>query len=193
VNPLTRDPQIRLVKTIAIPPASTPVEEGDVVTYAFRVVNTGNITLEDIRVEDVVGGVTVTNATGWSGPLAPGEEHTDAFSATYALAQADIDNGFFANTAQVIGSSVGGTPDDVLDTSGTDIDNDTETVLEFDRIKAITVVKSADADALQSPPMEGDPITYNFVITNTGNVTLTNVVLTDDLAGIELDDDTIDT
>ncbi|MCX7301377.1 MAG: hypothetical protein NTX73_13585, partial [Rhodobacterales bacterium] len=48
---------------------------------------------------------------------------------------------------------------------------------------AITLVKTADASAIGDPEL-GDLITYSFTIRNAGNVTLTNVSLTDPLTGI---------
>lgn len=190
VNALGRAPAIALVKSIATQPDS-PVQAGDVITYAFTIENTGNITLENIRIEDLVTDVQVTNVTGWTGPLGPTETNSDAFTATYVLKQSDIDNGEFANTAQVIGSSIGGTVDDVRDVSGTDTTNDTPTPFPIDLDKGISIVKSADDSALQTPPQAGDEISYSFVITNIGNVTLTDVVLTDTLAGIVLPQTTI--
>src|SRR5690606_9967425 len=110
---------------------------GDVITFGFEIRNTGNVTIEKIRIEDQVAGVVVHNTSGWTGPLEAGAANTDAFTATYALTQDDIDQGFFANTAKVFGSSVGGTPDDVTDISGTDIDNDTPTEQTFDKVTGL--------------------------------------------------------
>ncbi len=180
ITDLTRDPQIRLIKTITNAALSTPPKAGDVITFGFEIRNTGNVTISNIRLEDQVAGVVVHNISGWKGPLAAGEINTDAFTATYSLTQEDIDKGSFANTAKVIGSSVGGTPDDVSDISGTDIENDEPTVQPLDKLTGLTIVKS-ETHALSTPPKAGDVITYSFVVTNTGNVTLSNVVVTDPL------------
>ena len=187
---LTREPQIRLIKTITDAALSNPAQAGDIITFGFEIHNTGNVTINNIRIDDQVTGVVVHNS-GWTGPLEAGAVNTDAFTATYALTQDDIDNGLFANTAIVVGTSVGGkTPDDVTDISGTDIDNDNPTEQVFDKQKGLSIVKS-ETHAFSTPPVPGDLITYSFVVTNTGNVTLTNVVVADPLPDLVMPETTI--
>lgn len=171
VNILTRAPLISLEKTIS-GDLSAMLVAGDEITYAFKIVNTGNITIENIRIEDVVGGVTVANPTGWNGPMVPGEENIDAFVATYTLKQEDIELGTFTNTAKVFGTSSGGAANDVTD--------DSTAVLSIDQTPGISIVKTADKARIEKAKI-GDEITYTFVVTNTGNVTLSNVVVTDPL------------
>ncbi len=50
----------------------------------------------------------------------------------------------------------------------------------------IALIKTSDTSALSGPPVAGETVTYNFAITNTGNLTLTNVTLTDTLPGISI-------
>lgn len=183
-TPLDRDPSIKLIKTLEASSLPKPAKAGDVIKFNFAVHNTGNVTLEKIRIEDRVTDVQVINQSGWTGPLEPGEVNTDAFTATYALKQSDIDAGVFANTARVYGSSVNGTPDDVTDISGTDLTNDDETIVELETSASVTIVKS-ETHAFSSPTQVGEVITYSFLVTNTGNLTLTNVIVEDPLAGLE--------
>ncbi len=182
-TPLDRDPSIKLIKTLEASSLPKPAKAGDVIKFNFAVHNTGNVTLENIRIVDLVTDVQVVNQSNWTGPLEPGEANTDAFTATYALKQSDIDAGTFANTAQVYGSSVNGMPDDVTDISGTDLTNDDKTVVELETSASVTIVKS-EAHAFSSPTQVGEVITYSFLVTNTGNLTLTNVIVEDPLVGL---------
>lgn len=190
---LARAPEIRLVKTIASAVFSTPPAPGDVVTYAFAIHNTGNVTLTNIALTEQPG-VAVANPSGWTGPLEAGDVNTDAFTATYALTQADIDRGSFANTAVVSGAGpgTGGTPQTVTDTSGTDITNDLPTEQAIDVVSSLAIVKSHTA-VLSTPPRPGDVITYSFLVTNIGNVTLRDVAVSDPLADLVMPVKTIET
>ncbi|QYM72431.1 DUF11 domain-containing protein [Pseudochrobactrum sp. Wa41.01b-1] len=182
-TPLDRDPSIKLIKTLEASSLPKPAKAGDVIKFNFAVHNTGNVTLEKIRIVDLVADVQVINQSSWTGPLEPGEANTDAFTATYALKQSDIDAGTFANTAKVFGSSVNGTPDDVTDISGTDLTNDDKTVVELETSASVTIVKS-ETHSFSSPSQVGEVITYSFLVTNTGNLTLTNVIVEDPLVGL---------
>ncbi len=179
-----RAPAIELEKSVESTDFSTPPAVGDAITYKFTIRNTGNVSIDDIRIVDEIPGVEVVNAN-WSGPLGAGMVNEDAFTATYRLTQEDIDRGSVTNVATVIGSSVGGTTkDDVTD-------SDDETV-RIDQIKGLSIVKTHEAE-LSDPPRPGDTITYHFHVTNTGNVTLTDVVVTDPLEGLDMPVTTIET
>jgi uncharacterized repeat protein (TIGR01451 family) len=159
-----QDPNISLVKT-ANPQAFVNV--GETITYTFTITNTGNVTLTNVVINDPLTGsvdLAVTPST-----LAPTQ--TGTATATYAITQADIDAGQVLNTATATGEDPGG--DTVEDT-------DDETIQGPKQEPAITVVKTADP---QTYSAVGDIITYTFSVTNTGNVTLTNVVINDPLTG----------
>ena len=92
---------------------------GDEVTYAFTVTNTGNVSLSDVTVTDVL-------ATMSGGPisLAVGASDSTTFTATYEVTAADVTAGGVENTATAVGSPPSG--DDVTDVSdaGTDANGD---------------------------------------------------------------------
>lgn len=180
---LQRDPQISLLKTITAADLSNPPQVGDLITYGFEIENTGNVTLTDIELSDAVADVDIANPTNWSGPLVPGAINTDAFTATYRLKQADIDAGQFDNDASVAGTGTdsGGTPTIVRDSSAAS--------QLLTRTSSLSIVK-AETALLSTPPIAGDTIEYSFVLTNTGNTTLTNVVLDDPLPGLVMNDPT---
>ncbi len=99
-------PGIEIVKT-ADP--ATYDEAGDVISYAFRVKNTGNVTLYDVTVTDPL----VTVSGGPLASLAVGAEDSTTFTATYTITQDDVDAGAVTNIATATGTPPVG--DDVTD------------------------------------------------------------------------------
>nr|WP_244631695.1 hypothetical protein [Plantibacter sp. CFBP 8804] len=146
---------------------TTVANAGEDVTYSFLVTNTGNVTLTDVQV--VEGDFTGTGELSQvvcppaAGSLAPAAAVT--CEATYTVTQADVDAGSVTNSATATGTPPnGGTPP---------VSPPSETTVAFPATAAITVVKSADAVA-QDGLAVGQVVTYSFLLTNTGNVTLTN-------------------
>lgn len=153
---------------------------GAILRYTMTVVNTGNVTLHDVHITDELVDDAVTfdwdsstvAATG-TGILAPGEKVTA--TATYAVTNDDIDDAFVLNEATVHGTSPN--DDDVSDT------DDARTDIEH--APAIAIVKDVDKAMLEGDEaVAGMTLTYSFTITNTGNVTLNDVKLSDNLNGI---------
>ena len=175
----TYDPSIALVKTADTSGLSAPPVDGETITYRFAVTNTGNVTLTDITIaENLIGAVVSGTITS----LDPGDTDTATITATYAITQVDIDAGEVTNSATVTGTDPFDT--DVTDDSGTTTGDDDPLVTPLVRTPGISLTKTATA--LGAAPREGDVITYAFRIENTGNVTLTDVTVTDDLVGIVL-------
>jgi len=163
VVPLPEQPSVRLIKTGAL---ST---DGNSVLYSFSIINTGDVTLKNLTITDhqLTGG---TNTFTPSVDLAPGV--TAVSRETYTLTQAEKDAGSVTNTATVTGRTTGGT---VTDISGTTQDNDIATITIIPPHPSLTLVKTGLLNADQSK------IQYNFTITNTGNVTLNNLTLSDQM------------
>jgi uncharacterized repeat protein (TIGR01451 family) len=159
-----QNPAIDIVKTAA---PQTYNAVGDLITYSFTVTNTGNVTLTNVSVSDPLVGLSAITPAPVT--LAPGA--SQVFTATYTITQADLDAGKVDNTATATGTPPVGDP--VTDT-------DSESITANQR-PAIEIVKAA---APQTYSAVGDVITYNFTVTNTGNVTLTNVSVSDPLAGL---------
>jgi uncharacterized repeat protein (TIGR01451 family) len=180
VTPVDQLPGIDLVKTVSLAGLSTPPVPGDLLSYAFTITNTGSVTLTNVTVTD--DSLPNLNLTGSPITLAPGASNATAYSATYAITQADIDAGLVTNQAEATGGytdPVTG-PGSVTDLSGTAVGQDDPTLAPLGQDPGIAVVKAADTSGLSAPPVAGDEVTYRFEITNTGNVTLTDVTLTDD-------------
>jgi uncharacterized repeat protein (TIGR01451 family) len=144
---------------------------GDVIDFTFTVVNTGNVTLYNVTLEDP----TATVVGDPIASLAPGATDNTTFTATKVVTQADLDLGYFTNTATVTGNytDANGDPQTATDT-------DSETV---NATQTATVTLSKDATDL-TYALVGDVIDFTFTVVNTGNVTLYNVTLEDPTATV---------
>jgi len=137
---------------------------GEVITYTFSVQNTNEATLTNIEVSDPL--IDAVSPVGTIASLAPSA--TAAITANYAITQSDIDTGNITNTASAVSDNVK-EPVEVTIT----------TVIAQNY--SLSLAKTADDSAVSSPPQVGDIITYTFQVENTGNVTLSNVVISDPL------------
>lgn len=139
---------------------------GEIVTYSFLVANVGNVTLTDVApVEVEFSGTGELSAfEPETATLAPGEDTT--FTATYTVTQADIDAGGITNAA-----SATGTPPEGSELPPTP---PSEVTVPSTPNPGLSIVKSATPSDIERF-LVGQEITYTFVVTNTGNVTLTDV------------------
>ena len=163
--PGIQNPAIALTKT-AIP--TTFSAPGVVLTYSYRVTNSGNVTLHAVGVTDPLSGLSAINCGGVT-TLAPGASTT--CTATYTTTQADVDRGSVSNTGTATGTSPKGV---VVNTTAS-------LVVPATRTPSISVVKTANVSGFSAP---GTAVTYSYLVTNTGNVTLTSVGVTDPLPGL---------
>ena len=175
---LPPSPAITIGKKADVSALQAPPKPGDLITYTFEAENTGNVTLTGVAIRDQLVGLSELAYT-WPtadkpGVLAPGQKVTA--TASYAISQADIDNGHVANSATSEGSPPGG--------GTTTPPEPAETDTPLPPAPSITIVKTADASAVSSPAEPGQLIVYHFEAQNTGNVTLTAVVIRDELPGL---------
>ena len=191
VTTITQEPDITVTKVDTLNDGGDGrVDAGDTISYVFTVTNTGNVTLTNVTVTDPL----VTVSGGPIASLAPGAVDNTTFTATYVITQADIDNGSFQNEATVTGtdpnanpvSSLSDDPDDATDNdSDTDGNPDDATVTTITQEPGITLTKVDTLnDGGDGRVDAGDTISYVFTVTNTGNVTLTNVTVTDPLVAV---------
>ena len=163
--PVPPTPAVTVAKT-ATP--ATAHHVGDVITYSFLVTNTGNVTLTKVAVTDAQtapAGPLTSGPTCPQSTLAPSA--TETCTGTYTLTQADVNNGRVADSATASGTTPGGS---------TVTSPPSPLVVPIPPAPAITIVKSASPATVAKV---GDVITYSFLVTNTGNVTLTSVAVTD--------------
>ncbi|WP_370532080.1 beta strand repeat-containing protein, partial [Clavibacter sp. VKM Ac-2872] len=161
VLPGLSTPSITLQKTAS---PTTISAAGDVVTYSFAATNNGNVTLTNVTIDETqfsgTGTAPVITCPSGAASLAPGASVT--CTATYTATQADVDAGQITNTATATGTPPRG-PAVTSDPS--------QAVVTADPNPSVAVVKSANPSSIMNA---GETVDYSFVVTNTGNVTLTN-------------------
>ncbi len=134
---------------------------GDVINYTIVATNTGNVTLASVTVTDPkVSGLVCSPANGSS--LAPGASLN--CTASHTVTQADLDAGSYANTA-CVNDGAGGAAEACASED-----------VPADQNPALSMTKVATEQSFDSV---GDVINYTIVATNTGNVTLASVTVTD--------------
>lgn len=184
--PLEIDPKIALVKQagpLGDVNGNGRADAGETLTYRFTVTNTGNVTLTNIVVTDPL----VTVSGGPIASLAPGASDATTFTATYVIVQDDIDRGEVTNQATVTGDGPDGVP--VTDLSDSEaITGDGTTITPLDEAPSIALVKQvASIDDRNGNELNdaGDVINYRFTVFNTGNVTLSQIIVTDPLVTVD--------
>ncbi|TDP99056.1 DUF7507 domain-containing protein [Leifsonia sp. 109] len=168
-------PGIRVEKSST---TTSVVRAGQQIPYTFLVTNTGNVPLTGITVDDQVaapsspGGLSPIDCP--ADPLPVGGQLT--CTATYTTTQADVDNGSVTDTATASGTPPtppgGSTPDPIRSAAST------VTIAAADD-PGLSVVKTSDTAAVT---MVGQQVRFAFLVTNTGNVTLADVTVSDTVA-----------
>ncbi|GAB4281401.1 MAG: hypothetical protein Kow0056_16720 [Coriobacteriia bacterium] len=146
--------------SVSVQPEPRWVMVGDTVTYTYTVTNTGNFELADVRVDDSILGNILQGAT-----LQPEE--------SVVATTTDVVNGTRTHVATAEGRYGG--PSDIVS------DADTATVTAYASISpSVSIEKSPDATAVAAWDSE---VTYTYTITNTGDVPLADVTVSDDRLG----------
>jgi uncharacterized repeat protein (TIGR01451 family) len=143
---------------------------GDTVVWTYHITNTGNVTLTNVTLTD--DRLTAQNPLTTGVTLIPGQAITVSATGVATAGQ-------YANLGTVTATNP---------YSATGTITPTMTAVNpshyFGSDPALALRKytnGIDADSATGPFIPvGDPVTWSYVFTNTGNVTLTNVTLTDD-------------
>jgi uncharacterized repeat protein (TIGR01451 family) len=165
----------------------TLTDGGDTITYSYVVDNTGNVSLNSVSVTDP--GVSFNGGSAnalTTGPtLASGDTNSNnildttevwTYTATYVLSQTDVDAA--AGVAGGVSNTVTATVDDpqgnpVAPTPGGSTLTATTTIPAS---PALTIDKTADTPG---PLTVGQIVNYTYLVTNTGNVTISGVNVTE--------------
>jgi PKD repeat protein/sugar lactone lactonase YvrE len=138
------------------------LDVGDAVTWTYVVTNTGDCTLTGVAVADDRG-VTVSAPKS---TLVSGESMTATASGTAVAGQ-------YANNGTVSGTPAVGSAITATDPS--------HYYGAAPSISIVTFTNGEDANTTPGPNIAvGNTVSWNYTVTNTGNVALTNVVVTDD-------------
>ena len=159
--PITQNPTMTVAKSSTTTNLSAP----GTVNYSYLVTNTGNVTLTGIGLSDD------NDNNDMSCPattLAVGANMT--CTATHTFTQAELD----ANGSPTPGS---GNLTNNVAASSNEAPDATDTLnIPITQNPSMTVVKSSATTNLSAP----GTVNYSYLVTNTGNVTLTGIGLSDD-------------
>jgi len=149
-------------------------DAGETIQYSFLLTNTGTVALSTVGVTDPkAGSVTCPQAT-----LAVGASETCTADNLYTVVEADVLAGGVQNTATGHGTPPPGV---------SPIAPPTDTIVVPSPIAGagLSLLKSAQLNDTNGDGLAdvGETIQYSFVLTNTGNVTLNSVTVSDPKAG----------
>jgi hypothetical protein len=164
----TQLPSLRLIKQV-VAPTVTPSELGQTIHYGFTVTNDGSIPVNNVMIFD-------PNANVVGGPiavLAPGATDTTTFTATHVVTASDVAAGQVVNQSFADGSSANGNVSEPSRPTSVSIVAPTIQPV-ITRLQLLKTIISPVA-----PAKSGDTVTYQFALTNTGAVDLTNVTVND--------------
>ena len=160
-------------------------KEGDQITYTITAINTGDIAGEILIQDTVPAGTTLVSAEGaivseengstilsWNDVNVPAAQDGGKASVQFTVTVEDI-NKEINNIATVGGNE---TDENEVPTADIEVIKD---VVDIKR-DGVSIGKDAEVKA-------GDVIEYTITVTNTGSVELTNIVIDEQLEGIEID------
>lgn len=198
VNELQTVSSLTLDKTGTLN-SSNPLALGDTIDYVFTITNTGTTVLTDVTLTDTdLPGLIWTGETSFAA-MAPGDSVTS--TATYTITQDDIDAQYVQNCANVDGFiDVSGSGSGVNSFLGSksaatrtltlqaqpDVSAQGCAYVQLQAEPAMLIAKTgtvniSSADGL---PRAGDTIDYSMTVTNTGNITLHDINISDGLSGL---------
>lgn len=182
--------------TVANGVQSTITDAGDTITYRYIVTNNGNVQISAVAPVDSgplfglsnaagtgsMSGFTLVSTTG-TGTPGPGNtavlnpNQTATYTAVYTLTNVDVyrSAGLTSPNGVSNSSTANGTP--ISGTLGVVPPGTAETTIAAGPI--LSVVKNYSFTTGSTPADAGDVVTYTYLVTNTGNVAFTNVVIND--------------
>ena len=194
------NPDVLVTKTQVVTDNDGTLGVGDIVTYTISISNQGNVPLSwsssdiiDVMTDGDGNTLSLTTGPVWDysnkgssmGTINDGE--TAFYTATYVIEQSTVDQGSIQNSVTVnvathdgtiIEATADGDNDDTTDADGDgDAEND-PLILVIPHQPSIEITKASVEDNDGDGTMDvGDTIDYTITVTNTGNVTLDEIVI----------------
>lgn len=163
----------KALKSNADEDSSGTVSLNDTLTYEFIVTNNSTVAVSNVKVVDPLTGF---NGVCGTGTLAVGA--STSCTSTYKVKQSDIDNGQIVNVAVA----------SAIDANNTALSAPASATVSLQQRASIDLAKSvSNADEDQSSGVSlNDTLTYQFKVTNDGNVTLNSVSVSDLLPSLSV-------
>ena len=179
---------LKVEKTVKAPTApKTVFELGDVMEFNIKVTNTGNTDLKDVIVKDELNGATIVANTGEYTVNADGTATIAVLTAgasvdvkaTYTVKAADLGNTSFTNKATATAKTENPKKPDGKVTG----EDETDPIAIDSRRPAMEITKTVtNLPAGGEGFVEGDTVRFEIKVKNTGNLALSKVTVTDELA-----------
>lgn len=172
-------PEVAISKRAQVSPSADQdaAQLGDTIAYSYLVTNIGNVNVTSVAVDDPTIGPVTCPAVPVGG-LTIGDSVICTADNPHTVTQADLDAGQVTDTATATGVGQAGGTSPPSDPS-------TATVPTVAAVPAVSIQKTGAVDPVadQGGVKVGDTISYSYVVTNTGNVTLDSVAVVDPTIG----------
>jgi len=188
ITPIIPNPCVELIKSSSlIVGADGVADPNDQIEYSYEVINCGNVTLNNIQINESNNLFTGSNALPTvtvvtPGSLAPGDSGTA--TAVYSISTEDIIQGGVDNQAIVTADDPMGEEVTDLSDSGNPLDQgagpDDPTTTPISSNPCIEIIKTSTVNpGINGIVNEGDQVLYTYELKNCGNVLLTNVLVSE--------------
>jgi uncharacterized repeat protein (TIGR01451 family) len=170
-------PAMNMLVTATVNPVSrqSQAQVGDTITYRYDISNTGNVTMSSITVSDTIAGAGSCPAS----TLAVGASMTCTGGVVRTVLQADINLGApIVDSATLYARAPGAGADSSYATGSAAI-----ALARAAPSLTVSVTSAVSVPANQNAAAAGNTISHTYVITNNGNVPMTDVSLSDTLTG----------
>ena len=167
------------LEAVSVPKDGVNYKTGEAIVYRTAVTNNGDLPLYNVKVTDEITGLSRTVDV-----LQPGE--TKSYLSTYVVRENDVLAGTVKNKAHAVAADPVGeyVTADSSETYGDLTDEDTADVGTAGGTPHMSVIKSVASEPKDGKMYQvGEVISYLVTVINDGDITLRQIVVTDQFAG----------